>query len=261
MPRAENGSVSIRYERDGSGPAVLFVGDVGLGAWQFGWQHAAIAGPSTAITPELRGIGQSDAPPGPYRLGDLVADLDAVLAAEGRRHVHLVGYGFGGMLALAYALSSSRPRSLTVIGTPASGDAYNPEALWADPNDRAAVEASVNALLSPDFREAHPDVPLRIADWRVREDAPPKSFEAQRAALAGFDVGDRLYEITTPTLVVHGDEDAICPVHYGRSLAEGLPRGEFHAVEGAGHLVGVEASARVNDELVGWLAEHADRER
>ncbi|MFA9515755.1 alpha/beta fold hydrolase [Halopenitus sp. H-Gu1] len=259
MARAANGSVSIRYEIDGSGPAVLFVGDIGLGAWQFGWQHAAIAGPYAAITPELRGIGESDAPPGPYDIDDLVADLDAVLTAEGRRRVHLVGYGFGGMLALAYALSSSRPRSLTVVGTSATGDAYNPEALWADPNDRAAVDASVNALLSPDFREARPDVSDRIAEWRVREDAPRESFEAQRAALSSFDIGDRLYELTTPTLVLHGEADAICPAHYGRSLSEGLPGGEFHAIEGAGHFAGVEASARVNDELIGWLAEHADQ--
>ena len=261
MARAENGPVSIRYERDGSGPAVLFVGDVGLGAWQFGWQHAAVAGPYAAITPELRGIGRSDAPSGPYRVDDLVADLEAVLAAEGPRRVHLVGYGFGGMLALAYALSSSRPRSLTLFGTPPAGDAYNPDSLWADPNDPAAVEASVNALLSSDFREAHPDVASRIADWRVREDAAREPFEAQKAALSAFDVGDRLHELTTPTLVIHGGEDAICPAHYGRSLAEGLPRGEFRAVEDAGHLVGVEASATVNDELVGWLAEHADRDR
>ncbi|MFC6770263.1 alpha/beta hydrolase, partial [Halorubrum pallidum] len=34
--------------------------------------------------------------------------------------------------------------------------------------------------------------------------------------------------------------------------------GESLVVEDARHLVGVEASAAVNDALAGWLAEHAD---
>ncbi|MFC7323929.1 alpha/beta fold hydrolase [Halorubrum rutilum] len=261
MPRANNGGVSIRYEVDAPDAgdpdeAVVFCGDVGLGAWQFGWQHAALAGPHTVVTPETRGVGRSDAPPGPYAVEDLVADVDAVCAAEGVRNAHLVGYGLGGMVALAAALASSRPASLTVLGTPPAGDAYKPDAVWADPADPTAVEGSLHGLLSADFREAHPDALSRIAEWRLAEDAGREAFEAHRAAVEGFDLSDRLYELTTPTLVVHGTDDAVCPASAAETLAEGLPRGELRAVEGARHLVGVEASAAVNDALVGWLAEH-----
>jgi len=261
MPHANNGGVSVRYEVDAPDAgdpdeAVVFCGDVGLGAWQFGWQHAALSGPHTVITPETRGVGRSDAPPGPYAVEDLVADVDAVCAAEGVRNAHLVGYGLGGMVALAAALTSSRPASLTVVGTPPAGDAYKPDAVWADPTDRAAVERSLHGLLSVDFREAHPDALPRIAEWRLAEDGDRETFEAHRAAAESFDVADRLYEVTTPTLVVHGTGDAACPVSAAKTLAEGLPRGELRVVEGARHLVGVEASAAVNDALSGWLAEH-----
>ncbi|TKX79502.1 alpha/beta fold hydrolase [Halorubrum sp. SD626R] len=262
MPHANNAGVSIRYEVDAPDAgdpdeAVVFCGDVGLGAWQFGWQHAALAGPHTVITPETRGVGRSDAPPGPYAVEDLASDVDAVCAAEGVRNAHLVGYGLGGMAALAAALASSRPASLTVLGTPPAGDAYKPDAVWADPADPAAVEGSLDGLCSVDFREAHPDVLSRIADWRTREDADRETFEAHRAAVEGFDVSDRLYEITTPTLVVHGAADTVCPRTAAETLADGLPRGESLVVDDARHLVGVEASAAVNDALVGWLAEHA----
>jgi 3-oxoadipate enol-lactonase len=261
MPHATNAGVSIRYEVDAPDAgdpdeAVVFCGDVGLGAWQFGWQHAALAGPHTVITPETRGVGRSDAPPGPYAVEDLASDVEAVCAAEGVRNAHLVGYGLGGMVALAAALGSSRPASLTVVGTPAAGDAYKPDGVWADPTDPAAVEGSLDALLSVGFREAHPDALPRIAEWRLAEDAGRETFEAHRAAVGGFDVSDRLHELTTPTLVVHGTDDAVCPAPAAETLAAGLPRGELHAVEGARHLVGVEASAAVNDALAGWLAEH-----
>jgi pimeloyl-ACP methyl ester carboxylesterase len=142
------------------------------------------------------------------------------------------------------------------VGTPASGDGYNPEGVWADPADPAAVEGSLHGLCSVGFREAHPDALSRITEWRLAEDADRETFEAHRAAVESFDVTDRLYEVTTPTLVVHGGDDAACPVTEAEALAEGLPRGELHAIEGARHLVGVEASAAVNDALTAWLAEH-----
>ncbi len=261
MPFATNDGVSIRYERDEGrsvdDEAVVLCGDVGLGPWQFGWQHAALAGPHTVITPETRGIGESDAPPGPYTVEALATDIDAVCAAEGIRNAHLVGYGLGGMVALAYGMASSRPASLTLLGTPPAGDAFNPDGVWADPTDPDAVEGSLTGLLSPAFRNAHADALSRIVEWRLAEDADRETFAAHRAAVDGFDRSDRLYELTTPTLVVHGIEDTVCPFTTGESLAEGLPRGELHAVEGARHLVGVDASAEVNDVVVGWLAERA----
>jgi len=261
MPHANNGGVSIRYEVDAPDAgdpdeAVVFCGDVGLGAWQFGWQHAALAGPHTVITPETRGVGRSDSPPGPYSVADLAADVDAVCAAAAVRNAHLVGYGLGGMVALTAALASSRPASLTVVGTPPAGDAYNADGVWADPADPAAVEGSLHGLCSSDFRRAHPDALTRIAEWRIAEDADSETFAAHRAAVESFDVTDRLYEVTAPTLVVHGGDDTVCPPTAAQTLAEGLPRGELHLIEGARHLVGVEASAAVNDALAGWLAEH-----
>ncbi|RAW46599.1 alpha/beta hydrolase [Halorubrum sp. 48-1-W] len=261
MLYARNGGVSIRYEVDeggsADGEAVVFCGDVGLGAWQFGWQHAALAGPHTVITPETRGVGRSDAPSGPYTVETLAGDLDAVCAAEGVRNAHLVGYGLGGMVALAYGLDSSRPASLTLVGTPPSGDAYNPAGVWADPSDPEAVRGSLTGLLSAAFRRTHADALSRIVEWRLAEDADRETFEAHLTAVERFDRSARLYEATLPALVVHGTEDTVCPSTAGETLAEGLPRGELHAVEGARHLVGVEASTAVNDLVAGWLAEQA----
>lgn len=261
MPRATNGTVSLRYEVDagpvGDDEAVVFCGDVGLGAWQFGWQHAALAGPYTVVTPETRGVGASDAPPGPYTVETLAADLDAVCADAAVRNAHLVGYGLGGMVALAYALTSSRPASLALIGTPPAGDGYTPAGVWADPTDPTAVAGSLSGLLSADFRDAQPDALAPIIEWRRTEDADRETFAAQRAAVEGFDLADRLHEVTTPALVVAGADDTVCPRGAVETLADGLPRGEAYVVDGARHLVGVEASAAVNDRLVGWVATHA----
>ena len=254
MPTVTNGGAELYYETAGAGETVAFVGDAGYGAWQWGWQHAAVAGPYEAVVPDLRGVGRSDEGATVDGIDTLVSDLTAVLADAGADTAHLVGAGLGGMVALQAALSTSRVGSLTLIGTAARGDGLALDPLWADPDDPGALEQSVAAGVSESFRGAHPDAVEQMVAWRAAEDAPRPVFEAHAAAVAEFDVSDRLYEVTQPALVVHGGDDAVWPPSRGAALAEGLPRGEFREVADAGHLVHVEASRRVNDDLLGFLA-------
>lgn len=256
MPTVRTNDADLYYETDGSGETVVFVGDAGFGAWQWGWQHAAVAGPYESLVTDLRGVGRSDGGvAGSLGVDTLSSDLVAILADAGVGSAHIVGAGLGGMVALETALSTARVESLVLVGTAASGDGLDLDPLWADPDDSDALERSVAAGVSETFREAHPEEIDRIVEWRAAEDADRSTFEAHAAAVASFDRSDRLYEITPPTLVVHGDSDGVWPPDRGRALAEGLPRGEFRAIEAAGHLVHIEASRRVNDELLGFLAE------
>ncbi|WP_254762446.1 alpha/beta fold hydrolase [Natrinema marinum] len=261
MPTASNGSVSLYYDRAGDGAPVVFVSEAGLGGWLWGWQHAAIAGPHEAVVWDLRGTGRSDAPVGPYDLETLVADLESILADCGFRNAHLVGCGLGGAVALAAARTSSRVATLSLFGTAARGEAFDLEALFAPPDDRDALFGSLEAGLSADFREAQPDAVDGIVDWRADGDADRAGWEAQVAALEGFDATDWLVEVTQPTRVIHGGADELVSPDAGRELARGLPRGEFVELEGAGHLCFVERSRTVNDRLVDFLEAQTDDSR
>ncbi|MFB6101665.1 MAG: alpha/beta fold hydrolase [Haloplanus sp.] len=253
MPTASNGPVSLYYEVDGDGSeTVVFLGDVGYGAWQWGWQHAGLAGPFETLVTDLRGAGRSDAPSGPYAVDDFVADVQAVLEDHGRRAVHVVGLGLGGMVALELARISTRPRSLALLGTAAVGADLSLDPLFGPPDDSDALESSLAAALSREFLDANPDAVERIVDWRAAEDATREAWEAQAAAVEAFDISDRLYEVDCPALVVHGRDDAVWPVEHGRRLAENLPRGEFVPLDG-GHLIGIEQSQAVNDRLFGFF--------
>ncbi|QFU82190.1 alpha/beta fold hydrolase [Natronorubrum aibiense] len=256
MPTATNGSVSLYYDREGDGDPVVFVSDAGLGGWSWGWQHAALAGPAEVVVWDLRGTGRSDAPPGPYTLETLVADLEAVLADCNIRKAHLVGCGLGGAIALRAARDSSRVETLTLFGTAASGDAYALEPLFAPLDDREALRESLAAGFSDDFVASQPDVLDGIVDWRIDGDAERAGWEAQAAALEDFDARDWLVEVTQPTRVIHGSEDELVAPSAGQALARGLPRGEYTELEGAGHLCFIERSRTVNDRLVGWLADN-----
>jgi 3-oxoadipate enol-lactonase len=179
-----------------------------------------------------------------------------VLAEAGVADAHLVGAGLGGMVAVEYAARYNRDASLALFGTAASGDAVDDtvlESLFAPRDDPAALRASLRNAFATDL-DAHGEVVDRIVGWRREEDADREGFEAQADATVAFDRSDSLYEVTTPARVFHGVDDAVVPEEAGRALAEGLPRGDFTAVEG-GHLCFVEESAAVNDALLGYLTE------
>ncbi|WP_255170912.1 alpha/beta fold hydrolase [Natrononativus amylolyticus] len=253
MPTARNDGVALHYERDGNGEPVVFVSEAGLGGWLWGWQHAALAGPFETVVWDLRGTGRSDAPPGPYDLETLAADFEAVLADCGHRSAHVVGAGLGGAVALEAARTTTRVETLALFGTAPRGSDFDLEPLFAPPDDRRALRESLEVALSPEFRTDQPDVLEGIADWRADGDAARAGFEAQVAALEGFDATDWLVEVTQPALVVYGTTDALVPVDAGRDLARRLPRGEFESLEGAGHLAFAERSRDVNDRLLGFF--------
>jgi pimeloyl-ACP methyl ester carboxylesterase len=256
MPFATNGGVSLYYESTGTAAdAVIFVGDVGFGAWQWAWQHRAVAGPFRTVVFDHRGVGRSDAVDDQCSVAALAGDVAAVLAAADVPRAHLVGAGLGGLVALALAHESGRVRSLTLLGS-GLGEA-DPMAGFAPSDDAAALRDSTERLLSAAFRDDQPEVVEQIVAWRGDEDARRHVWEAHTAAVDGFDPPPP-YEVTTPTLVVHGGRDDQWPVDGARSLAADLPRGEFLALDGAAHLVGVERSRVVNDRLVGLVESASD---
>lgn len=234
---------TLRYASAGpaDGEAVALVGEAGFGPWQWGWQHGHF-GSFRTLAVDLRGAGP-EAPPGPYDVGTLAADLEAVLADAGVRRVHLLGFGLGGMVCLRHAREHGRARSLALVGTAPTGEAVDREAfevLFESPE-------SLSGAFTPAFREARPDLVERVVEWRREEDLRAEVREAQLAAALSFDAGP-LYEVPLPALVLHGIDDPVVPVSTGEELADGLPGGTFEAVEGR-RLAHVEHSVAVNDRV------------
>lgn len=268
VPVASNQDVDLYYAVDGDSAGggegtdgeprlpVVFVGEAGFGAWQWSVQHPGVAGPRQAIVWDLRGTGRSDAPPGPYDVADLAADLEAVLADAGVEAAHVVGVGLGGMIGLRYACEYGRARSLALFGTAADGDDVDEDALRGlypegeDPGPEA-IRASLEGALTTEFRADQTEFVEQIVGWRQEEDAGPEARKAQLAALLGFDAGP-LYEVDVPALVGNGVDDPVVSPAVGESLAEDLPRGEFVGIVGR-HLAHIEAGSAVTDRLLDFV--------
>jgi putative redox protein len=139
----------------------------------------------------------------------------------------MVGFGFGGVLALHLAARDERIGAVACLGTPSS---LAP--LTKDP--RALVERCTRAgvITTPGF---------------------PASEEAWAKELTVLHpVEDAVQLKGRPLLVIDGSDDPDVPVADARALAEAATGpSELHVVYGAGHWL--RADPRVVAILVGWL--------
>ncbi len=251
MPTVTTDGTTLEYELSGGGrPTVVFLADVGFGPWMWGWQAPGLAGPYRALVYATRGTDGSDRRE-PYTIDRFVADLEAILSDASIDRAHLVGAGLGGMVALRYARTHGRARSLSLFGVPPSGGRIDGDALAAlHPDDRSRLRSSLSLAVSDRYL-AESGLVDRIVEWRHDEDAVGEALEGHRSSALGFETGT-LYELSLPTLVCHGTDDPIVPIAAGRELAESLPRGRFEAVEGK-RCCYIEHAGAVTDAVDGFI--------
>lgn len=256
MPTVTTDGTTIQYETEGDPdrPTVVFVPDTATGPWLWGWQAPKLSGTHHTVVYAQRGTDGSDSA-APYTVDRLAADLEAVLQDAGVGRAHVVGAGLGGMVALRYAREYARARSLTLFGVPPDGERIDADALAGlHPADPTRIRQSLGMAFSDRFL-AEAGVAGDIVDWRKEEDAVGEARGGHLDAALGFESGP-LYEIGLPTLVCHGVDDPVVPLHVGEELAADLPRGRFEAVEGKRWCF-VEYSAAVTDAIEEFIDENA----
>lgn len=108
----------IAYVDQGSGPAVVFLhgNPTSSHVWRRVIPH--VARHARCLAPDLIGMGRSGKPDIPYRFADHARYLDAWFDALDLRDVVLVGYDWGGALAMDWAARHpERVRGLVVFET------------------------------------------------------------------------------------------------------------------------------------------------
>jgi len=254
----------ISWEVDGlnDGQAVLLIMGLGYPAAMWFRQMPALTERHRVIRVDNRGAGHTgDVPGAPYTVETMVADCLAVLDAAEVRSAHVVGISMGGLMAQEIALTApDRVRSLCLLAThPGIAHAVlNPEAM-AMLGNRGELTAREAAEASIPFNYAASTPRDRIEeDWAVRLPlaATNQGYVAQLSGSSQWDGYDRLGRITSPTLVLHGELDALVPPDNGRILADRIPGAELVTVPEANHLLGTDQPEQVSELLVSWLDRH-----
>ena len=120
---ADTGAIKVHYLREGSGETLIVL----LHGWPESsreWRKVMpiLAERFTVVAPDLRGIGQTDAPADGYDKATMARDLHGLIGALKPKRVVVVGHDIGGMVAYAYArLYPEEARGVAILDVPLPG--------------------------------------------------------------------------------------------------------------------------------------------
>ena len=242
---ARNGDVRLAYDVRGAGDPLLLVHGLGYARW--GWEPVveAFAERFLVVSFDNRGIGNSDAPRGPYSARVMAEDAVCVLDAAGIERTHVVGTSLGGMIAQELVLGWPErvDRLVLACTTPGGPRAFPMPAPTIRLMAKApfmsrdvALRRFVENALADDTVARRLELVGRIVAHRFASPPDPAAWQAQAAAGMSFDAFDRLGEIRAPTLVVTGTADIVVDPRNSQLLAERIPDARLELVEGTGHL-------------------------
>lgn len=100
---AEANGVRLHYLVTGQGDPVLLLHGFGQSSQMWRPLMRELAKNHTVIAADLRGAGQSEAPPEGYAKSSMARDMHALMSGLGYDKVSLVGHDIGMMVAYAYA--------------------------------------------------------------------------------------------------------------------------------------------------------------
>ncbi len=255
-------AVDVSFRVEGSGPPLYLVH--GIGARKTTWDPliAGLRDAFTCVSYDLRGHGDSPAPPTPYTLDDLVDDLEALRQKLGHERIHIAGHSLGGMIGPAWARACpDRAASVALLSTAAG----------RSDEDRAKLRAVGAAMERDGIAETLPTFVDRwftddfITDHRERVDArlqqvidtPADVFMSVFWIYATTEMAPWLHEVRCPCLVLTGELDGGCNPRLNRFMHETLANSRLVILAGYKHSLLLEASHEVLPHLREFLLEQA----
>ena len=105
MPIETVGDIKICYERQGTGPRLLYISGTGADLRNRpGVFDGPLARAFDVLAFDQRGLGRTSKPDKPYTMSDYADDAARLMDHVGWRHARVLGISFGGMVAQELAL-------------------------------------------------------------------------------------------------------------------------------------------------------------
>lgn len=263
--------VQLHERRIGSGPEVVVLhGGPGAHHDYLLPGFDRLAHGRTLIYYDQRGGGRSPVDrEAPVGWTEQVADLEALRELWGHERLVLVGYSWGGLLALLYAIEHpDRVKQMALIApAPAWKSARSRfEARFAARSAAPALVAERTALRESGLQETDPAAYRRrafelsvagyfhdpamvagLTPFRITGRTQQEVWES----LGEYDLRPRLGRLAVPTLVLHGADDPI-PMEASRELARMLSAPLIELPD-CGHVPHVESPEGFVAALDGFL--------
>lgn len=264
MPSVSIDGVKLHYEENGQGAeTIVFAHGLLWSSRMFDEQVHALRESYRCITFDFRGQGRSEVSADGYDMDRLATDAAHLIEALGCSPCHFVGLSMGGFVGMRLAIR--RPellRSLSLLNTsadpepPEKAKRYRRMALVARWLGLRVIAGRVMPIMfGPKFlSDAHREEARK--QWWAHLLANDRIgiSRATRGVVERPGVHDQLDRITTPTLVIVGEQDVATPPDVGQRIHEGIRHSHLVIIPDAGHTSTVEEPAAVTSAIAEFLS-------
>lgn len=245
--------VRIAYAVSGSGYPILKCANW-MSHLQYEWESPiwrhwmeGLSAENQLVRYDQRGNGLSDWDVTDLSFDSMVADVERVADAAGLDRFALLGISGGCATSVAYAARHpARVSHLVLYGGRVKG--WRIQGHPTEIAQRAAMLTLVRTgwgLDNPAFRHMFtslfiPDASPEQMEWfseLQRRTISPENAARFQETSAMIDVSPLLAQITCPTLVLHGADDAVVPFVAGREFAAGIRGARFVPLESRNHIL------------------------
>lgn len=255
-------NIYLGYDDHGIGLPILFLPAFPLTRSMWQGELMALLGDERyrLIALDWRGFGESEIT-GPVSTMELFADdVAGLMDSLGIEQAVLCGLSMGGYAAFAFLrkyplrvfgliLADTRPGADT---PEAQANRENVARIAETQGTGAIANLQVPRVLSEYTRQHHPEV-----EMRVRQMIETTTVQGIAAALRGMgqraDSTDLLARISSPTLVIVGDQDALTPPLVAQEYAAQIPGAQLAVITNAGHLSNLEQPEAFLQAIRGFL--------
>jgi pimeloyl-ACP methyl ester carboxylesterase len=260
MPSVQAGDVQLHYEERGRGPNLLLLVHGYTACWR--WWEPVMGRLDQAryhvYAPDLRGAGESDKPPSGYNIEQYAEDVFQFCQALRLRNLVYVGHSMGGIIGIQMALSHRELLRGLVLVDPS-------------PADRMELSPQQQQALDVVTRQLTTNRDVALAWYQLCFQRPPAQRVLETLLEAGMSasaahardsmlsvlsttLGERLGGISTPTLLIGGDRDAIVPLETMLATQRRIPGCGLHVF----HRVGHSPQLEVPEAFIGVLTDFVE---
>ena len=190
---------------------------------------------------------------------DTVEQLAKDILKNAPAHFALAGLSMGGIVAMEVVRQASeRVTRLALLDTNPKAEAQA-VAQSREPQIAKVRAGALRSVMRDEMKPNYLTDGPRMGQtldlcMAMAETLGPDVFIRQSRALQTRpDQQETLKMVTVPTLILCGEDDALCPVHRHELMHQLMPHSTLSVIKSAGHLPTLEQPELTNEALAKWL--------